>query len=267
MQITLIRNGKHDKTGHLIHDGIEEGIGAGLLLGNASVGQNFKVPQVDWVLLQDDGNIAPAYHLPAQYQCPIQAPDLILTSSELPAKEMAFTVWEQLKHAHIKPDILYNIAYLNKLISKDYKLDSDGQIDLNAAERLYSSKQIQDTVAFIQRLEKEGKQHIVIISAEPNVHALLGLLGSEEIIKPVPKNGIAYTFFSVDADKIGKEKHLCQRRYLKSGIIRNNFLKNSFLDEIYVESVSDIEWKMPDFLFLDSMSRLNKLRNGDKQRE
>ena len=62
MQITLIRNGKHDKTGHLIHDGIEEGIGAGLLLGNASVGQNFKVPQVDWVLLQDDGNIAPAYH-------------------------------------------------------------------------------------------------------------------------------------------------------------------------------------------------------------
>ena len=266
MQITLIRNGKHDKNGHLTHDGIEDGIGAGFLLGNAAVGQQFKVPQVDWVLLHDDGNIAPIYSLPAQYQCPVQIPDLILTSSELPAKEMGFAVWEQLKHAHIKPDIRYNIAYLNKFVSDDYKIDQYGCIDSKVAEKLYASKQIQDTIGFIQRLEKEGKQHVVIISAEPNIHILLNLLGSEDIVKSVSKNGIAYTFFSVNADKIGKEKYLCQRRYLKSGMIRNSFLNNSILGGMYVESISDIEWKMPDFLFIDRMQHLNKLRQNDKQR-
>lgn len=267
MQITLMRHGKYLSNGHISREGIEECIGTGLLLGNSVVGKQLNPPQFDWQLDKTD-SLCISDSLPKEYRNPVLAPDLILTSPVLRAKETAFAFSEQLKRAKINSEIQYNVAYLDDLLSAEYKYNHNG-INADCLEKLLTSDSIKQTVNFIQRLAKKGKKHIVIISHQPNIHALLYLLGEDtEAVKKPPENAVAYTFTSVNAEKISKEKYLFQKRSFDCGFnnaLKGPFFKSMSISGIPILPVDYIEWYMPDFMFANKF--INKVHQNDNGRK
>ena len=251
MQITLIRHGKYlPSNGHLTRDGIEETIGTALLLGNAAVGDKLEKPQPDWQL-DKAGFLCPSDLLSPEYQTHVLPPDLILSSSALRAKETAFTFAEQLKQAKVKPEIRYNVAYLNEPASDEHE-----------------NNKIEETIGLIQRLAKDGKQHVVLISHQPNIYALLNLLKKDTSTPKIPgvkipENSVAYTFTNVNPENIGKEKYILQQRAFEHFYnLRNAFFSTLPLFGISVLSVDDILWKMPDFMFNERMEALKRARES-----
>ena len=243
MQITLIRHAHYSvESGHLTREGIREGIGTGLALGNAV---QSKVADF-W----DNKSISNGEMLVAKY--PLKAPDIILTSSALRAKETGFAVSKQLKEMGIKSEIRYNVACLNDLglFTDGYRPNHHGYITRKVARRLYRTKPVQETVRLIQRLAKEGKKHVVIISHQPNIHILLKLLGNESLYhlsgreSCLPRCGTAYTILSVNPEKIGKEKYQIQ--------VRHGCFDATDAKKLSALSADHIEWYMPDFVFKSS---------------
>lgn len=258
MQITLIRHGHYDSSsGHLTREGIEEGIGAGVALGNAVD------PKITDFLDNEtglNGGVPVAEH-------PIKAPDLILTSPALRAKETGFVVSEQLKQLGINSELKYNIAYLNDLdlFTDGYRPNHHGHMTQEMAEKLYPTEPIQKTVDFIRRLAKEGKEHVILISHQPNIHVLLRLLGCKSLYELsghkyyAPQHGVTHTLLSVDPEKIGEEKYQIQIRNAKP-VIRNAYDTSFKTIGLPILPVDYIEWHMPDFVYMDS-----KLINARKR--
>ncbi|MBO5997116.1 MAG: hypothetical protein J6P93_01125 [Alphaproteobacteria bacterium] len=265
MQITLIRHGMYDKsTGHITRDGIEEGIGAGLVLGNAT---DPKLP--DFL----DNEPGFGYRIPVA-QDPLEKPDLILMSPSIRAKETGFAFLEQLKRFDIEPEVKNNVSYLNDLdlFTDGYKPDHHGCITNEMAESLYSAEPIQKTVDLIQRMAKEGKEHIVIISHQPNIDVLLKLLGNDSLYNLsggryyAPEYGVAYTLLDVNPEKIGQEKYQLQIRNTKP-TIRNAYFVSLDIAGLSVLPIDYVEWYMPDFARLDKENRIKNARSGGKERE
>ena len=268
MQITLLRHGKYEKSiGHLTDEGINDTVTAGLSLGNAVVKKLIDIVYCGAEYHND--SLIPVSFLSEEYQEPIQAPDLILTSPSLRAKETGFAFAEQLKNAGIVTEIRNNIAYLNDLdlISNDYKLNHHNYIDEETAKKMTSLPPIQKTVDLIKRLEKEGKKHVVIVSHQPNIHVLLNLLSKEpKIALKAPENSVIYTVLSVDAENIGREKYPTQMRWIKSFDLKRAYSLAFSVAGIYVPSAEDIKWKMPDYMYMDILASKKNERNNGKSR-
>lgn len=233
MQLTLIGQWKILQDRHITREEIKNTIDVTLALANAVVGKNLTPPQPDWQL-NEHNSFYPTHSLPKEYQDPVLAPDLILTSSDLHAKGMGFTILEQLKQAGITPEIKYNTTCLNNL--KD---------------------PVMPIINLIQTLATEGKKHIVIIANQDNACALLNLLANKNIASQPIDNGIAYTFPSINPENIGKEKYLCQRR----------FFEENLNTKIPVAHADYIEWKMPDFVYLNKRNIVNISRANNHVRE
>ena len=240
MQITLIRHAHYcAESGHLTREGIKESINAGLALGNAAH------PKITDLL--DNKQVSNAGLLVAQY--PLRSPDVILTSPALRAKETGFAISSQLTQMGIRPEVRYNVACLNDLdlFTDGYRPSHHGYLTQKVARRLNRTKPVQETVRLIQRLAKEGKKHVVIISHQPNIHILLKLLGKESLYtlsgreSCLPRCGTAYTVLSVNPEKIGKEKYQIQ--------IRHACFDTAEAKKLSALTPDHIEWYMPDFVF------------------
>ena len=160
MQITLMCHGKHLSNGHISREEIEECIGTGLLLGNAVIGKQLTPPQSDWQLDKTD-SLCLSHFLPVEYHADVLAPDLILSSPALYTKETTFAFSEQLKQTGIKPEIQYNIAYLNDLVSANYKYDYNN-ITTDCLEKLCISDPIKKTIKCLQ-IKNNGLNYIWFI--------------------------------------------------------------------------------------------------------
>ena len=217
MQITLVRHGKYDKsTGRITQEGVEETLLGAIHLLNFITG-DIETEEISGHPLKSLYNYAPDGKIPSDKESVLEIPDLILTSPATRAQESSFILYEAFKKTAkgIKYACASCLDDLDKYTNA-YKADSQGHnmILPESMKKLQATKPIQDTIKNLQKLEQEGKKHVIIVSHLPNIQVLLNILGQTRSFGGFspPKNSSLYTLLNVDTQKIGQTKFAVQRR-------------------------------------------------------